>query len=388
MRILHVIPTVAPCYGGPSEAVRHMTSALARRGIEVHIATTTGSGEVELDVPVGIPVQEGDVIYHYFRRQAPKAWDFSWPLRQWLFAHIADYDLAHIHAVFSFPTLAACWAGRRSHVPYVLRPLGTLDSWPLGRGWWKKWPYLYALERANLRQASAIHATSEMERRELARLRFVPRARVIPLGVPRPLTLEPRDRRTDGGFALLFIGRLHPIKGLPLLLEALGGLDSILESIRLVIAGSGDSAFTEELRRLCARLGLESQVEFCGFVSGDRKRRLLEEANAFILPSYHENFGLSAAEAMGFGLPVIVSDQVGLAHDIEKEAAGIVTRCDVVSIRNAIVRLARNPTECQEMGRRGRAFVQEQLTWERVATRLIDLYEDIIRIPRNRVRLN
>src|SRR5689334_3969589 len=106
--------------------VRNLTRSLVRQGLEVHVATTDDNGPSKLDVPHGIPVCQDGVTYWYFPRQA-RFYTFSWPLATWLGHHVAEFDVVHIHALFSFETLpAALWA-RARHVPYVVRPLGTLN---------------------------------------------------------------------------------------------------------------------------------------------------------------------------------------------------------------------------------------------------------------------
>jgi glycosyltransferase involved in cell wall biosynthesis len=208
VRILHVIPSAAPVDGGPNVAVRAMARGLARRGIDVTVATTNAAGAKSLDVPLDTPVIDDGVAFRYFARSIPGSWKFSWPMTRWLWANARAYDVVHVHALFSYATIPGCRAAARAPVPYVLRPLGTLSDWSLGRRRWKKRPYYALLERSHLEMASAIHVTSEAEAEEVARLGYGDRARVIPLGVdvaerpPRRTKVERPGGRRRASHAL------------------------------------------------------------------------------------------------------------------------------------------------------------------------------------------
>src|SRR4051812_28010897 len=180
MRVLHVIPSVGPLRGGPSFALRTMTRGLAERGIETHVASTDDNGPFRLDVPLGRPVSENGVVHWYFPRQTP-FYLVSLSFAAWLRRHIADYDLIHIHCVFSFCPNAAAWGARRKGVPYIIRPLGVLNRW----GMMRRRPLLKRLsfallERRLLGAASFVHFTAEQEQLEASALQFPHRPVIIP----------------------------------------------------------------------------------------------------------------------------------------------------------------------------------------------------------------
>jgi glycosyltransferase involved in cell wall biosynthesis len=382
MRVLHVIPSVSPLHGGPSFAVRGVGEALAALGIDVDVATTTANGRGELSVPFDGPVFEQGVRYFYFRRQHPKFWTFSWPLTRWLTQHAGAYDILHVHALFSYPTLPACWAARRHRVPYVLRPLGTLDPWSLRSHRWKKAPYFHLFERRNLLGAAAIHAVSQREQRAIEALGLTSPVVTIPLGVD-PMASEDSTaaRRQGGGTGdivnLLFLSRLHPKKGIELLLDAVGFLTADAR-IRLFVAGDGDAAYVARLKDRAKANGLSDRMVFTGFVTGAERRRLLNEADLFVLPSYDENFGMAVAEALSAGLPVVVSEHVALADRVREAGAGLVVPCDAQELARAIATLVDDPNLRHCMGQAGRRLAQAEFSWPEVARRLTALYEDLI----------
>lgn len=377
MKVLHVIPSVSPVYGGPSYAIRGMTAALARAGLKVDVATTDANGEKALDVSFFKPQLEDGVRHFYFPRQSPKRWTFSLPMARWLYQHTADYDLLHIHALFSFPTLPACDAAHRMKVLYILRPIGTLGKWSLGYKSWQKFLYYHFIEKRNLERAAAVQATSSLEARDLARLGFGEKTRTIPLGVDfaaKPLTLQ----RNGAHPRLLFLSRLHPVKALPILFQSLVLLKKEGLEPQLVIVGDGADSYRLELKNRIKELGIKSQVEFRGYLEGEEKVKVFSSSEIFVLPSYQESFGLAVAEAMAAGLPVVVTEQVGIAPEIQEYGAGIVVKNSPDSLKEGLLKLLQDPMLRFRMGEAGRRLVSEKFSWEIVARQLVQLYEGIL----------
>ena len=379
MRVLHVIPSAAPIDGGPNLAVRALARGLVRRGIDVTVATTNAAGADALDVPLDTPVIEEGAAYRYFARTVPGTWKFSWPMTRWLWEHARSYDVVHVHALFSYATIPGCRAAAHAPVPYVLRPLGTLSEWSLGHRRWKKRPYYALLERSHLEMASAIHVTSDAEAEDVARLGYGSRARVIPLGVDvddRPISRS-HAGRSERPLRLLFLSRLHEKKNVPLLLQALAASAQSAAGVELVIAGDGDAALRSRLDTLVAELDLGDRVRFVGHVDGEEKRRAFAEADCFVLPSAHENFGLAVAEALAAGLPVIVTPGVALAPNVAAAGAGLVVEPTVESLAHAIAWAADHPSALVEMGERAWWLARRDLSWEASCEKLEGLYREL-----------
>lgn len=379
MRVLHVIPSAAAVDGGPNLAVRAMARGLVRQGVDVTVATTNADGARSLDVPLDLPVVDDGVTYRYFSRTVPGSWKFSWPMTRWLWANAGTYDVVHVHALFSYATIPGCRAAAHAPVPYVLRPLGTLSEWSLAHRGWKKRPYYALLERSHLELASAIHVTSVAEAEDVARLGYGDRARVIPLGVDVEGRVRERPRVVKRGnpLRLLFLSRLHEKKNVPLVLRALASVSGASRQIELTIAGGGDSGYRRELEQLVNELGLQTRVRFVGHVDGDAKRRVLLDADCFVLPSANENFGLAVAEALAAGLPVIVTPGVALSLDVSSAGAGLVTEATEEALAAAIVWAADHPAALVEMGDRAWQLARRELSWETTCSRLATLYGEL-----------
>ena len=170
--------------------VRDLARSLARAGMEIHVATTDDNGPETLAVRYGVPVDQEGVTYWFFPRQS-HLYTFSWPLGAWLARHVTDFDAVHIHALFSFAALpAAYWAHRRG-VPYIVRPLGTLNEWGMkNRRPWLKQLSFRLLESRVLEHAALVHYTSEQERVEAEKLNVTTAAAIIPK--PWSMLLPPR----------------------------------------------------------------------------------------------------------------------------------------------------------------------------------------------------
>jgi glycosyltransferase involved in cell wall biosynthesis len=340
------------------------------------VATTDSDGTGgRLDVPIGPAQRNGGVEYHYFPRELPGVWKLSLGLSRWLRSNVSRFDVVHVHALFCHATMAGCRTARDYRVPYVLSPHGSADPWSLNRRSWKKAPYFRFVEREHFIHAAAIHATAQAEADAVRQLGFGSRVRVIALGV-EDCGVAPR-RADDATLRLLFLSRLHPKKGIPLLLDAVARARAEGTRVELAIAGDGPTAYKNELLARVDQLGLRGLVRFLGHVEGPLKREILAAADVSVLPSHQENFGIAVAEAMSAGLAVIVSDQVGVATDVRAAGAGLVVPVDVPALASAITRLARDPDERRTMGLRASRFAQLHYSWDRVAKDFVQLYSSI-----------
>ena len=385
IKVLHVIPSAGPLQGGPSFAIDTMTRELARAGLDVHVATTDDNGKARLDVPLGVAVENGQVTYWYFRRQM-LFYTFSWRLGHWLGQNVGRYDIVHIHGLFSFASIPASFWASRCNVPYIVRPLGTLNRWGIkNRRPILKQMSLRLIERRILDGAAKIHYTTELEQTEAAELGISGHGMVIPLGVDLRLPesvssswLAQRAPWLADRTVVLFLSRLHPKKGIHLLLRAFATARKRHPELALVLAGQGEPAFEAALRSESVSLGIDQQVWWAGFLAGDEKLAALASADMFILPSYSENFGIAAVEAMACELPVVLSENVGIYRDVVSGDAGIVVPCDETAIAEAIERLAARPDLRQKLGANGASLVRGLFSAESTTRALIETYKEII----------
>lgn len=386
MKVLHVIAGLPPQGGGPTTAIFGTLRALRARGLDGEIATTDSNIWGNLEVPLGERVIDQGVPVYYFRSPLLRKYGYSPALGRWLSRHIQEYNLVQIHGVFADPTISAAVAAWRAHIPYVVRPCGQLDPWSLRKTRYLKSTFLKLIGWHILNRAGAVHATSEMEAYALKRLGVTSPIVTIPLGIDSasmeigrpPGEFRKEYPEFDGKKIILFLSRFDPVKGLDLLLQATKELASKRKDFVLVLAGSGASSFEKQVRAQVSRDGLSGFVRFCGFLDGRPKRAALEDANLFVLVSYHENFGVAVVEAMAAGLPVVISDQVGIHHEVREYEAGLVTRCDAGEIAEALHKLLDGDSLRRRMGGNGRRLVQEKFAWSQVGAELLKLYQSVL----------
>ena len=345
---------------------------------------------MRLELPLGQLVSSAGEPDSVFFRKNTEFYKASWSLRRWLREHVGDFDVVHIHALFSFSSWAAARAARHARIPYIVRPLGVLNTWGMEnrRRFLKRWS-LNLIELPILRGAAAIHYTAEAEareaalaHREIASLRSV----IIPIPIELPQTSDPslfyrRFPTAAGRPLVVFLSRLDRKKGLELLLEAYQEVRRKVPEALLVIAGSGEPEYVASLRQKAREMGCETDIIWTGFVEGDEKAALFAAANVFVLPSYSENFGVAAAEALAAGIPVVLSDRVGVAEAVRSAEAGVVVECTAGAIANALTQLLADAALREKLGKSGRRFADERYSSDRVGRELKKLYESVVREP-------
>lgn len=388
VKVLHVIPSLSLAHGGPTRAMLMMEQALLQQGVEVDIATTDDDGPGRyLRMPghqeAAPIVQRG--TRHYFHKWL-EFYKVSPALLPWLWRHVTDYDIVHVHALFSFSSVGAGLIARCKGIPFVIRPLGTLNQYgirqrrPLLKRLSLRW-----IEGPLLRSAAAVHFTAEAEQQEVASLGLALHGVVLPLGVA-PITVAGADNlatefpQLTGRRFLLFLSRLDPKKNVEGLLQAFAQLSPEFPALMLVIAGNGDAAYEERLKELAIRLQLTDRVIWAGFVDGDRKAALLTAADLFVLPSYSENFGIAVAEALLAGLPCVVGEGVALAASVREAGAGLSTTPDADSIATAIRRIASDQRLRDDMRLRAVELARERYSLTAMGVNLRQLYERILSV--------
>jgi len=383
MKLLHLIASVDPRGGGPMEGVRQLGLALSSLGHQVEVASLDDPGDPDL-AGYPLPVHAlgpGRGRYRYSARMLP-----------WLRRHAADHDLIVVNGLWQYHGLAAWRALAGAGVPYVVFTHGMLDPWfkrayPLKH--LKKWLYWPWAEYRLLRDATAVLFTSEEERR-LARESFWlyrARERVVAYGT-RPPPAE-RDALAaqfhashpglQGRRLLLFLGRIHEKKGCDLLIEAFGRLAARQPQLHLVVAGPDPDDWGPRLRARAAALGVAERITWPGMLQGDAKWAAFHAAEAFVLPSHQENFGIAVAEALGCGLPVLISDKVNIWREIEADGAGLVGTDTVEGTLQVLQRwLDLDAGERAAMGERARRCFAQRYTVQAMADDLLAVYAESV----------
>jgi len=390
MRILQIVPSISLVYGGPSQMILGLAPALAQSGVEVTVITTNingDNGQKPLDVPLNYPIEQDGYKIIYFHCFPFRRYKFSLDLCKWLNHHVSTYDIVHIHALFSPVSSLSAMICRQQQIPYILRPLGTLDPADLRQKKQLKQLYVAMLERHNLAGAAAIHFTSTQEAKISARFGVSTKDLVIPLGVTQ---VDGEERRKDNSIRqqlvipqvtpiVLFMSRIAPKKGLDLLIPALEKLLANGVKFHFVLAGSNpqDPNYETKIQLQIQNSTLRSHCTITGFITGESKTALLQAADIFVLPSYYENFGIAVAEAMVAGIPVVISDQVHICHQVRDSESGWVGTTDVNDLVELLTEALENPQERQRRGIRAKAYALEHYSWNAIARQMIAAYQDL-----------
>lgn len=381
MKILHAIATIAARDGGPSKACFEMARAVARRGHDVSIYTTNMDGPGVLDVPVGEAVERDGVTLRHFPVTFPRFWGTSPDMARALAAAIPEVDVVHLHSLYMFHDKVVGRECRRSGVPYIMRPHGTLDPYLYRRRRLRKTLMELWFQNAVTRNAARIHFTTEEEMQLAEPHVFGVPGIVVPNGLD---TDEYENLPPRGGFRakhsdigerpiVLFFGRLNFKKGLDILTRAFADVAARVPDARLVVAGPDDGMLAKT-QAWAAEYGIAERTTFTGMVTGADKLALLADSDLFVLPSYTENFGIAVVEAMACGLPVAISDKVNLWHEVARADAGWVTPTEAVAFADAIVAALADRDGARAKGERGRRLVADRYTWPEIGRALEEVY--------------
>lgn len=328
MRLLHIISSVDPHGGGPIEGIRQRGLFLQNLGHQVEV--------LSLDDPAQPHVAAYPLPVHAVG-PSWRSFGYNRRISPWLQQHARDYDHIIIHGLWRYHGHAASRTLRGMGVPYHIFTHGMLDPWfkhtyPLKH--LKKWPYWLLAEYHVLRHARHVFFTSEEERLRARESFYLYKANevVVPYGTsPPPTKSEPYKSRFFAAnphladkHLLLYLSRIHPKKGCDILIEAFAGIAKEHPSVHLLMAGPGDPAVIDALKAIATRHGIQERLTWLGMVKGDDKWDAFMAANAFVLPSHQENFGIAVAEALGCGLPVLISNKINIWREISSDDAGLV----------------------------------------------------------------
>lgn len=358
----HVVPAIAEEASGPSYCVVRLCESLIAQGQEVTLAALDWA-------PMPSPPP---FLKTFPLGVGPRNLGRSSAMLRWLseFARAGSVDLLHNNSLWMMPNVYPGWVARRCGIPLVVSPHGTLSEWAMRSGSPAKRMFWPLAQKPALSATTCFHATAQSEYKDIRRMGFRQPVAVIPNGIDIP-DLPPKAPGTAR--TLLFLGRIHPVKGLDRLLPAWQAMQGRFPEWRLRIVGPDNGGHLAEMRRLASELRLE-RIEFSGALYGGQKWQAYQEADLFVLPTYSENFGIAVAEALATGTPAIVSKGAPWAG-LEARKAGwwIDVGLDplIACLEDA---LSRPADELAQMGLRGRGWMEEEYSWARVGWQMLETY--------------
>lgn len=362
MKVIHYIPTIDRNWGGTTAYMQLLGNELGKL-CELHIFTHASENPVEI---------RNCQIHNL------PSWKHLGAMKREFRQQIKAIqpDVFHVNGCWTPGcALTQKWA-QEMGIKAVLTPHGMLEPWILARHYWtRKVPALLLYQKAAVKKADYLHATADSEKENLLKLGYNPRIEVIPNGIEVENIVLKKDWERKK--RILFLSRIHVKKGIEFLLEATALLKDKLDGYVIEIAGEGEQEYIARLKQKATELHIESLVQFCGGVYGDRKWKLFQEADVFVLPTYSENFGIVVAEALACGTPVITTkgtpwEELNSAHCGWWTGIGTQPTADAL---NKSLQLS--VEELETMGRNGRKLVEEKYSSRKMAEDMVNLYHKV-----------
>ena len=408
MRILYALHAYKPAYriGGPVLSVSAAAEQLARKGHEVIVFATNSNLTEELDVPTDQPIDVEGVEVWYFRREEPlqkylpfvsyfsQSMGFMYcpAMKGALVRIMSSVDVVDTHMPFVYPTYAAAQAALKARKPLFYHQRGNFNPARLAFRSGKKKLYISLIERPIMRRATTLIALTEAERSWFRALGVNTPCAVIPNGIDLPLPRPDAVARVTERFGIaasatvvLFLGRLHPMKGVEELIDAFSRIAARHPNSVLVMAGPDEWGLQARWYDRVQQAGLGRSVVFAGMLTGSDKADMLARANLFALPSSGEGFSMAVLEAMASSTAVMLSPGCNFPEVVEF-GAGITVDIDVAAMAAALSRLLQEPDLLRSMGEAARRLVAEHYSWDIITDRLIHVYTDGIDRDRAQAR--
>ncbi len=392
-RIACVIDTISRNAGGLSSSVRGLMGTMQQQGDDMRFFTVVDEYSHE-DIWAEFEI-------YLAQCRGPRKFGYAPTLDSAL--ELYDPDIVHCHGLWTYSTQAAMNWRRRTGNPVIIHPHGMLDPWALKHNSWKKFLARMLYERRNLKEASCIRALCVSEMESIRALGLKNPVCVIPnaIDLPGPAKDDAGAIR-PGRKLLLYLGRLHPKKGINLLIQAWAQKqqEALFADWTLVIAGWDQGGHEAALKRQASKAGLawtdlqelpESETRlqtglehppplvFTGPVFGMNKERLYRACEAFALPSYSEGLPMVVLEAWAYGKPVIMTSMCNLPEGFEAQAA-LRIETNAAFICDSLKQLVKfSAAERQDMGARGRSLVETKFNWPRVANQMREVNYALVR---------
>jgi glycosyltransferase involved in cell wall biosynthesis len=386
LNILQVTPFYPPglAFGGPAFSSGALASELQQLGHQVVTITSNRNGDVFSEVPPSLVEPAGNQAIYCRTSKGRFLYspNLASAVKNWLLP--ADVVLVPC-GCWSYYFFTGCREAYKFHKPYVVYPRGNFDPWALALKKWRKKIWWQLFDKKNYQRAAAAVALTREEASQIRHMGFTGRIAVIPNGVDFAdfQSAMSKEEITEhypqlkNKRWLLFMARLHPKKGLDLLLPALAEICRQVPDLQLIIAGPDEDSYGRVVRQMISDLNLQEAVCLTGMVTGPLKTGLLRHAELFLLPSHSEGFPMGVLEAMANGLPVIITWNCNLP-EVGKNNAGIIVENNIDNLTHGLLTLLKDETLRNQLGENGKRLVRQYYTWKEVATMTSNLLCEVV----------
>ena len=387
MRLVYISGYYKPAnvYGGTVTSISTAFEAMAKLGVQVDVLTTNANGRDCLNVPLRQRVNmDGVGVWYYPKSNLLKSISISGEMVHEFHQRIHQYDLV-ISGLLWQPIVEnirlSCISAK---VPYIVLLFGQLMPWALHYKYLRKRLFLKLLGWRFLNSATALQCTSQIEAYAVTNLSPKPPCLVIPHGLNiESFNSLPERGKTrsmlgipDSDIVLICLGRLHRVKNPELSLEAFAALNR--SDIHLIYAGPDEGGFEPLLRNRAKEIGCSEKVHFTGLLDKSNVMQILVDADLLVMPSEQENFGMSAAEALAAGIPILTSDKVPMGIYASHVKAGLIAPISVSHFTKALQDLLSDRVHLKQMGNRGKALIKQEFDSKTLAMRTINVYQSLV----------
>ncbi|TBW30123.1 glycosyltransferase [Gramella sp. KN1008] len=364
LKVIHIVPFIGDEASGPAYSVPALCSALSKLNCEVVLYTLAPLPERKFDFRVEA----------FSRSSIPtSSFGFSWRMYKSLSEDAKDADIIHNHSLWMAPNIFAGFAAKKANKPLINSPRGTLSSKALERSSWKKSLALKLGQRFALNATECFHVTAQHEQSDVRNYQNKTPSVVIPNGIDLP-SLKGVSLNKEK--TVLFLGRIHPIKGLDILLKSWKNLGDHTEGWQLKLVGKGDQKYVSSLANIIEKYNIDN-IQILDPVYGSDKNVVYQKASIYVLPSYSENFGMTVVESLSNATPVITTNKTPW-EDLQKKGCGWCIEPSEEELTKALLAaLSLDELLLKEMGGKGRIWMEEEFSWKEISKKMLSLYQEL-----------
>lgn len=383
MKIAHFVSKVGKLSFGMGPVILNLVHSQQQQGLNACIQSLS---ENEEPYKIENNYQLKSKTIQTFPITGPSHFGYSIAMRKANISNPKSFDLLHRHGLWTGVSLVTNNLRKAHGIPTVITPHGTLEAWALHHSKWKKRVALWLYEKEHLTHSSCLHALSLNEAQDFRKFGLRNPIAIIPNGISQTwLSSQGNETRFREKFdishktnILLFLGRITPKKGLPMLFRSMDDQRIHLREWKLVIAGVDEFGHQRELESLIDKYYLWDHIQFVGPLFDQNKRDAFAAANAFVLPSHSEGAPLTILEALGAGVPVLATKASPWEELITNNCGWWteITESALTDALNSLLNTSRD--SLREMGRRGKSLAEQKYSWLTISQKTISLYEWIL----------
>ena len=365
LRICQIVPYIFNEVSGPSYSVPRLCVAIKKLNYQVKLVTLFKKNKTN-KWPIDLVQHKPNVFLSRI--------GWSNQANDWFKKNIKDYDIFHSNGLWMFPNVSPLKLAKAYGKKCVISPRGTTSEAALKYSRIKKIIFYHFFQKKILKNADLIHVTSELEYRDVRRFGLTQPVAIIPNGIDIPNIRYSKNKKK---FKLIFLGRIHPKKGLENTIMAWASVEKLFPNWTFEIAGKGERSYEDKIKKIISNTKSKS-IKYIGPLYQLDKIKFLQKADILIMPSYSENFGMVAAEALSNNTPVICGENTPWEKVIKKNCGWHIPN-DPETIKNIFLEVLKmSKSELFDKGKNGRLWMKKEYSWEQVANKMITSYQWLV----------